>query len=261
MISVPGSALMKYCHTVRLINMTFGFPAARFYDDNFRWIGRGPMMSCGACVWPWTVAPLRPQCHNPGPVLILSVANKVAGPLSTAGSTSDRVRTTTNPVVLNMSAQHAPGRILLRTALEPPAGQLLPTPNLHKKLDTLLEGYDPARRKYLVRGFCEGFQLGVIGPVQYWKDRNQTSALQLSQVVSEKNRTEAEVGRYVGPMTFKHLPQFMSFPLDLVPKWEPNTYRLIHDLSLPEVGSVDSAISSVHNLIYQTCSCFISYSD
>ena len=68
---------------------------------------------------------------------------------------------------------------------------------------------------------------------------------ELWRLCSVMNRSPV-AGQYVGPTPFEPLPQFISSPLGIVPNRkpnrEPNTFRLIHSLSLLEFGSVNSAI-------------------
>ena len=105
-------------------------------------------------------------------------------------------------------------------------------------------GRYPDRRAaaMLERGFSVGFlipcELGVVPPVP----RNLRSALLHPDVVSEKLRKEVALGRMAGPFGVAPLADLVVSPLGVVPKKEPNKFRLIHHLSFPKGGSVNDAI-------------------
>ena len=61
-------------------------------------------------------------------------------------------------------------------------------------------------------------------------------------VVREKLRKEIDMGRIAGPFTVRPLPRLQCSPIGLVPKSEPNSFRLIHHLSFPAGESVNDFI-------------------
>ena len=79
------------------------------------------------------------------------------------------------------------------------------------------------------------------------KCSNLKSALSHPDITATKIRKECDPGRLVGPFT---TPPFRNFrtsslhyaSLGLVPKKDPNEYRLIHHLSFPEGFSVNDFI-------------------
>ena len=95
---------------------------------------------------------------------------------------------------------------------------------------------DRAAALSLERGFSVGFsipcKLAVVPPVA----RNLRSALQHPEVVSEKLRKEVALGRMGGPFVSPPLDDLVVSPLGVVPKKEPNKFRLIHHLSFPKGG-------------------------
>lgn len=94
----------------------------------------------------------------------------------------------------------------------------------------------------ITEGFREGFKipcsLAVVPPVA----RNLKSALQHPGVVGEKLEKEVALGRMGGPFEAKPLNDLVVSPLGVVPKKEPNKFRLIHHLSFPKGGSVNDFI-------------------
>lgn len=91
-------------------------------------------------------------------------------------------------------------------------------------------------------GFSEGFRIPSTAVGSGAVHRNLASALARPEVVSEKIRKEAELGRLVGPFSDSPLPGLRVSPLGLVPKKEPGKFRLIHHLSFPKGESVNDGI-------------------
>lgn len=85
-------------------------------------------------------------------------------------------------------------------------------------------------------GFMDGFRipgnLEVVPPLS----RNLKSALLHSDVVSTKLHKEVELGRMAGPFSSAPFPDLVVSPLGVVPKKEPNKFRLILHLSFPKGG-------------------------
>lgn len=117
-----------------------------------------------------------------------------------------------------------------------------------------LEQY-PNREKalFLLKGFKFGF------PIPEFKGEgckivpNLQSVLAFPQVVKEKVRREIEEDRFVGPFMSPPFQNFRISQLGVVPKREPNTYRLIHHLSFPLGASLNDEIDeSLCSVSYST---------
>ena len=132
----------------------------------------------------------------------------------------------------------------------PPASPLpLPTPISHDRLRFYLSGYDRTTSQYLVSGFRFGFSLGTVGPVPASCHPNHASAFK-NNFVEEKLKKDLTLGRIKGPYSCPPLPNFKCSPLGVVPKKDPNSFRLIHDLSFgPEGTAVNHFIPSEHSTV------------
>ena len=73
---------------------------------------------------------------------------------------------------------------------------------------------------------------------------NLKSALSHPDKTATKIRKECDAGRLAGPFTTPPFRNFRTSPVGLVPKKDPNEYRLIHHLSFPEGSSVNEKIKS-----------------
>ena len=87
-------------------------------------------------------------------------------------------------------------------------------------------------------GFRIPCSLASVPPVA----RNLRSALRHPLVVSDKLHKEVALGRMAGPFSEVPVRDLVVSPLGVVPKKEPNKFRLIHHLSFPKGGSVNDAI-------------------
>ena len=123
---------------------------------------------------------------------------------------------------------------------------ILPTPVKVDILCRYLDGFDQEQYIYLKEGFSKGFSLGTVGVIPPSLSRNHISVSQSVDIlnfVENKLNKEINLGRIKGPYQSPPLPNFKCFPLGVVPKKEPNTFRLIHDLSFGgENKSVNSFI-------------------
>ena len=117
------------------------------------------------------------------------------------------------------------------------------TPVRVNKLANLLIGYPPNDKNVLINGFKFGFRLGSNNQ-NYSKciPNNHKSVNKEQTIVSNKILKEIRLMRYLGPFDIIPFDNFVISPLGLVPKKEPNSFRLIHDLSFPEGFSVNSHI-------------------
>ena len=99
----------------------------------------------------------------------------------------------------------------------------------------MLLGYDPQLRDKLVKGFTEGFSINSSFTSQNEIfPPNHRSARENSQIVQMKLNKEKELGRIKGHFLNPPFKNFVCSPLGLVPKKEPNSFRVIHDLSYPK---------------------------
>lgn len=102
---------------------------------------------------------------------------------------------------------------------------------------------DREAARLLDSGFESGFKipasLEAVPPLA----KNLRSALMHSSVVAEKLGKEVHLGRMAGPFTSAPLPGLVVSLLGVVPKKEPNKFRLIHHLSFPKGASVNDAIA------------------
>ena len=74
--------------------------------------------------------------------------------------------------------------------------------------------------------------------------RNHPSATECREVVTEHIRIECTAGRMVGPLSPASLRGVHVSPVGLVPKSEPNQWRLIVDHSYPYGRSINDGIPS-----------------
>ena len=121
----------------------------------------------------------------------------------------------------------------------------LPTPVRVNLLSVYLDGYDHEKRSYLINGFVNGFPLGIVGVVPTSVSQNHISVSPIHfKFIKTKLDKEISLGRVKGPYNKPPpLPNFKSSPLGVVPKKEPNSFRLIHNLSFGgEEKSVNSFI-------------------
>lgn len=107
----------------------------------------------------------------------------------------------------------------------------------------LKQGYNDLRMRFLLLGIKHGFLLHCAPFKTSLIAKNHKSALINSSIVDSKIRKELELNRIAGPYPTPPFPNFHVSPIGLVPKKEPNKFRLIHDLSFPKDGdSVNSCI-------------------
>ena len=104
----------------------------------------------------------------------------------------------------------------------------------------LLRGYSQAST--IVRGFTHGFSLHYQGPCHSLELRNSVSAHRHSSFLDNYIISELHQGRIAGPFNSPPFSHFVVSPIAVVPKKAPGTFRVIHDLSQPKPGSVNSFI-------------------
>lgn len=98
---------------------------------------------------------------------------------------------------------------------------------------------DQEKAQLLIEGFSSGFKLPIFSGLGCQLSKNLKSVLIHTDIVRDKLIKEISANRVAGPFIS---PPFMNFrvsPLGLVPKKEPNSYRLIHHLSFPVGNSLN----------------------
>ena len=132
----------------------------------------------------------------------------------------------------------------------------LPTPIQVNKLALILRDYP--NKHFLISGFTNGFSLMYDGPPLQYEIPNNKSAKENETLVLEKINKEIHLGRIAGPFIAPPLPDFRVSPLGLIPKKEPGSFRLIHDLSQPQLESVNSYIEDANATVkYETLDCIV----
>lgn len=160
--------------------------------------------------------------------------------------------------VINMSAPFVLGltpflNVLKDNTHMPIKTEIIPkacTPVKLEKMHHWLMLYpDREKAEVLIEGFSSGFKLPVFTGQGCVLVNNLKSVRMLSHVVREKLIKEIAAGRVAGPFVSPPFLNFRISPLGVVPKKEPNSYRLIHHLSYPKGGSlndeIDDSLASV----------------
>ena len=96
--------------------------------------------------------------------------------------------------------------------------------------------------KDLLDSFRFGFRIGYSGPEFANLARNLKSAETNPAPISSNLITELKSNRMAGPFVEPPLPNFRTSPIGVVPKKEPNKFRIITDLSSPRGASVNEFI-------------------
>lgn len=119
------------------------------------------------------------------------------------------------------------------------------TPVKVEKMLPYLRAYpDRAAAVLLEDGFRDGFQIPCSALENLPVCGNLKSVLLRPEVVTSKLATEVALGRMAGPFKDLPIPALRVSPLGLVPKKEPNKFRLIHHLSYPAGASVNDGIDA-----------------
>ncbi|MCG7879112.1 MAG: hypothetical protein N0C90_22680, partial [Candidatus Thiodiazotropha endolucinida] len=92
----------------------------------------------------------------------------------------------------------------------------------------------------MIDGVLNGFPLGSVGSVPPSISGNPPSALVHDRFIEDKLKKELSLGRIKGPYKSPPFENFKTSPLGVVPKKEPNTFRLIQDLSF---GAPETAVN------------------
>ncbi|XP_072286680.1 uncharacterized protein [Pyxicephalus adspersus] len=117
------------------------------------------------------------------------------------------------------------------------------TPVMVERMAPFLNRYpDRAAPRLLELGFKEGFRIPCSLGAPPPRVRNLKSTLARPSVVTAKLAKEVELGRMGGPFAKPPIEGLVVSPLGVVPKKEPNKFRLIHHLLYPHGGTVNAAI-------------------
>jgi hypothetical protein len=88
-----------------------------------------------------------------------------------------------------------------------------------------------------------------MGPERSRVVRNHVSAVDNPQVVSRMLAKELAKSRIAGPFVNPPLPNFQTSTIGLVPKKDPGSFQLIHNLSFPRQDSINSEIPSQYSSV------------
>jgi hypothetical protein len=120
-------------------------------------------------------------------------------------------------------------------------------------VDTLmhyLKGYNFYKCHFLQLGLVNGFLLHYKGPDIFSSHKNHKSADEQPDIVDSKLAKELHLNRIEGPFLHPPFQNFNISPIGLVPKKEPNSFRLIHDLSCQHGNGLNAYVpksfSTVH---------------
>lgn len=102
-------------------------------------------------------------------------------------------------------------------------------------LQQYLYGYP--HKQFIIDGFTNGFSLGTVGYVPALSAANHRSVNTHLDFVHAKLSSEILKQKIKGPFKTKPFHDLVCSPLGVVPKKDPNSFRLIHDLSYPSWGS------------------------
>lgn len=95
---------------------------------------------------------------------------------------------------------------------------------------------------FLIDGFTHGFRVSHSAISIASTHHNHQSAYLQAEFLDHYIHKELSQQRISGPFSTPPHPLFVSSPLGIVPKKEPNSYRVIHDLSFPKGSSVNDLI-------------------
>lgn len=114
------------------------------------------------------------------------------------------------------------------------------TPVDPDKLAVILGDHPQAH--FLIQGFREGFRIPHKPVLISRSSRNHKSAREHHDVLTRYIASECEAGRIIGPFNSPPHDLFISSPLGVIPKKEPGSFRIIHDLSYPKGCAVNDLI-------------------
>ena len=147
----------------------------------------------------------------------------------TAGCTSATTNARPDHAVTSMCAQSAKPPILPVLV----ANVTLQNPINPDALQQALIGYDQTEAAFLLDGFRKGFKINYHGNPSLRFSDNHPSISHHTDIVERKLSKELHMGRMAGPFVSPPCHNYQSSPLGVMPKKEPNEFRIIHDLSYP----------------------------
>lgn len=116
------------------------------------------------------------------------------------------------------------------------------TPVIVNTYAKYLQGYNSTLYHFLIQGFQVGFRIPFQGDRQFRLSRNLPSLLGKEDILQQKIEQEIKAGRVAGPYDDPPFKNLQVSPLGLVPKKQPNEFRLIHHLSYPQGSSINDKI-------------------
>ena len=116
-------------------------------------------------------------------------------------------------------------------------------PLIIKNVEKALFKYpQPDIAKELIQGFKYGFKLQYTSPRQLFEINMKEIVGEKAVVANDKIYKEIKLGRIAGPFHFPPFPTLRISSISVIPKRSSSEYRLIHNLSFPENGSVNDFI-------------------
>ena len=102
------------------------------------------------------------------------------------------------------------------------------TPIKVDQLAKYLRGYDASLYHFLSQGFKFDLKIPFQGKRQFRLSKNLPSLKGKEDILKAKIQTEIQANREAGPVVSPPFKNLQVSPLGLVPKKQPNEYRLIH---------------------------------
>lgn len=134
------------------------------------------------------------------------------------------------------------------------------TPISVPQLFSLLEGFDPMQKKYIIHGFTNGFSIKSSGLEPPPFNKNHASAVIHANILEKMIEQEISSQRIAGPFDNPPLDPLVISPLGVIPKKETGKYRIIHDLSYPKQAAVNDSIDpSDASVSYETLDTVINH--
>ena len=142
------------------------------------------------------------------------------------------------------SAEGGGAGVHFHASTSQPDSNPMPTPIRANSLLAYLSGYTSSVVTALRRGFTQGFSLQYRGHRFFRDANNLKSAEDRPDVLTQKIAKEVAAGRIAGPFAVPPFPNVQVSPLGLVPKKEPDSFRVIHHLSFPNGNSINDGIAA-----------------
>ena len=157
---------------------------------------------------------------------------------------------------------------------DPYRGKIV-TPIIVENLESALTNYDIRLKTEIISGFKFGFKIGFTGvPRNNAVIQNSPSTFEFSNATANHFEKEIAANRFIGPFDYPPFDSFQINPINIIPKKEPNKFRVIVNLPHPEGFSINNGIPDLYaNVSYSSLSdaikliikcgkdCFLSKSD